>query len=544
MRKTIGARGTSAADRSRAGCAGLGPYTARSSRGLGPAREVILNFQQQDGTMATAFTKGPPWAWLCAAVAAALIGAGCGKKDDPIAQAARQDVAKGVPAPGIAETKAIAEEAFVYGLPLVMNYAVMNEFVVDKNSGQYKAPFNEISNEARVFTYKDTAVVTPNSDTPYSMLWLDLRSEPMVISVPAVDKKRYYSVQLTDGNAYNYGYIGSRATGVEAGDFLVAGPDWKGETPAGIKQVFHSTTPFALTIFRTQLLDPADMPNVVKVQAGYKARPLSAFLNRPAPPAAPKIDFLPATTAGIKANFYEYLDAALQYVPVTEEDKAIRARLATIGIGPGKTFDFKELSAEHKAAVLLAMKEGDDKVDKYLDSGMKDIDGWKVGSLFGDRTFYKGDWLKRAAAAKGGIYGNDGVEAMYPMTRVDGRGETLDAGKHDYTLTFPAGQLPPVNAFWSVTMYDGKTQLLIENPIGRYLINSPMLPGMKKNPDGSLTIYIQKSSPGKTKEANWLPAPDGPGYLVMRLYWPKESPPSILPAGEGTWKPPGIVAAK
>ena len=185
--------------------------------------------------MKPAFTRCLQWAWLCAAVAAALVVAGCGKKDDPVAQAARQDAAKGASAPGIAETKAIAEEAFVYGLPLVMNYAVMQEFVVDKNSGQYKGPFNEISNEARVFTYKDTAVVTPNSDTPYSMLWLDLRSEPMVISVPAVEKERYYSVQLTDGNAYNYGYIGSRATGVEAGDYLVVGPGWKGETPGRLR---------------------------------------------------------------------------------------------------------------------------------------------------------------------------------------------------------------------------------------------------------------------------------------------------------------------
>jgi hypothetical protein len=498
--------------------------------------------QRSHTNMRTKSSNGLTWTLLCA-VAATLAG-GCGKKDDPIAQADKQVAAKGVAAPGIAEVKAIAEEAFVYGLPLVMNYAVMQEFCVDKNSGQYKAPFNQISNEARVFTYKDTAVVTPNSDTPYSMLWLDLRSEPLVISVPAVDKRRYYSVQLIDGNAYNYGYIGSRATGVEAGDYLVVGPGWQGATPAGIKQVFTSTTPFALTIFRTQLFDAADMPNVVKVQAGYRAQPLSAFLKQPAPTAAPTIDFLPATTAGIKANFYQYLDAALQFVPMTDEDRAIRARLASIGIGPGKTFEFKDLSPEHKAAVLLAMKEGDDKVDKYLATGVKDINGWKVGSVFGDRGFYKGDWLKRAAAAKGGIYGNDAVEAMYPMIRVDAAGETLDGSKHNYTLTFAAGQLPPVNAFWSVTMYDGKTQLLIENPIGRYLINSPMLPGMKKNPDGSLTLYIQKGSPGKAKESNWLPAPDGPIYLVMRLYWPKDQPPSILPAGEGSWKPPAVVASK
>jgi hypothetical protein len=217
--------------------------------------------------------------------------------------------------------------------------------------------------------------------------------------------------------------------------------------------------------------------------------------------------------------------------------------LATIGIGPGKTFEFKDLSAEHKAAILVAMKEGDGKVDKYLAAGNKNINGWIVGSLFGDRGFFKGDWLKRAAAAKGGLYGNDAEEAMYPYTRTEASGEVLDGSKHNYTLTFPKGQLPPVNAFWSVTMYDGKSQLLIKNPINRYLINSPMLASMKKNADGSLTLYIQKDSPGKAKEANWLPAPNETIYLVLRLYWPKSDPPSILPAGEGTWQPPAVKVA-
>src|SRR6266496_2730577 len=330
-----------------------------------------------------------------------------------------------------AETKAIAEEAFIYGLPIVMNYPVMHEYAVDKSGPQFKAPFNQIKNQARVFTYEDTAIITPNSDTPYSFMWMDLRAEPMVLSVPAVEKTRYYSVQLIDGNTYNYGYIGSRATGNEPGGYLVVGPGWKGETPAGIKKVFSSTTPFALTLFRTQLFNPGDIPNVEKVQAGYKAQPLSSFLKQPAPPAAPKIDFVPATTAGIKKNFYEYLDAALQFVPPSSEDKEVRARLASIGIGPGKAFDFKDLSLEHKAAVLLAMKEGDDKVDKFLASGNKSVNGWNVGAFFGDRDFFKANWLMRAAAAKGGLYGNDAVEAMYPYARVDATGEVLDGSKHN-----------------------------------------------------------------------------------------------------------------
>jgi hypothetical protein len=363
----------------------------------------------------------------------------------------------------------------------------------------------------------------------------------MVLSVPAVAKDRYYSVQLIDGNTYNYGYIGSRSTGSEPGDYLVVGPDWKGEKPAGIKNVFSSTTPFSFLVYRTQLFNPEDMPNVVKVQEGYKAQPLSTFLKQPAPSAPPKINFLPATSQGIKQNFFGYLAFALQFVPPAPEETDIRAKLASIGVEPGKPFEFNNLSPEDKAAIVEGMKDGNAKVDQFLVSGTKNINGWSIGSFFGDRAFYGGNWLLRAGAAKAGIYGNDVVEATYPFTRTTATGETLDTSKHNYTLTFPAGQLPPVNAFWSVTMYDGKSQLLIKNPINRYLLNSPMLPDMSKNADGSLTLYIQKDSPGKEKEANWLPAPDDTVYLVLRLYWPKTEPPSILPAGEGTWTPPGVV---
>jgi hypothetical protein len=271
-----------------------------------------------------------------------------------------------------------------------MNYAIMYDFSVDKTSSQFKAPFNEISNEARVFTYKDTAAVTPNSDTPYSLMWLDLRAEPMVLSVPAVQKSRYYSVQLCDGNTFNYGYIGTRATGSDAGDYLVAGPDWKGETPAGIKKVFQSSTQFSIAIYRTQLFNPADMPNVVKIQAGYKAQPLSAYLKQPAPPAAPATSFPKIDKEMVKANFFDYLDFALQFAPPGPEEKDIRAKLARIGIGAGKTFDFKDLSLEHKAEVGLGMKEGEAKATKAADNIGKDVNGWKVSSPAGDRAFYNG----------------------------------------------------------------------------------------------------------------------------------------------------------
>ena len=443
-----------------------------------------------------------------------------------------------------AETKAIAEEGFIYGLPIVMNYAVMYEYSVDKGNPQFKAPFNQIKNEPRVYTYKDTAIVTPNSDTPYSFLWMDLRAEPIVLSVPAVPKERYYSVQIEDGNTFNFGYIGSRATGNEAGDYMVAGPDWKGETPAGIKKVFRSTTQFALAGYRTQLFNPGDIDNVKKVQAGYKVQPLSAFLKQPASPPAPAINFPKINKEMVKTGFFEYLAFVLQFAPAGPEENEIRAKLARLGVEAGKKFSLKGLSPEQQAQLVAGMKDGEEKIKNYLDTQLKRVNGWTVASAFGDRAFFHGDWLLRAAGAVAGIYGNDAVEAVYPVTKVLANGEVLDGSKHNYTLTFAADQFPPVNAFWSVTMYDGKSQFLIKNPINRYLINSPMLPNMKKNADGSLTLYIQKDNPGKDKESNWLPAPNDLIYLVMRLYWPKTEPPSILPPGEGTWKPPGIVKVK
>ena len=480
---------------------------------------------------------------VCSAAALALL-AGCSKPADTITQAEKKDAAAGVPAPGIAETKAIMEEAYTYGFPMVAAYKAMYEFNVDKTSSQFKTPFNTIWNDAQTFTPKDTAIPTPNSDTPYSMVQADLRAEPLVLCVPAIDKKRYYSVMLADLYTFNYGYIGSRATGSDAGCYLVAGPRWQGDKPDGINKVFRSETDFSLIIYRTQLFNAADIDNVKKIQAGYTVQPLSAFLKQPAPPAAPAIDF-PKFTGDdpFKTEFPAYLDFLLQFAPPigpAAVEEPLRAKLASIGIGAGKKFEFKDLSLEHKAAVGLAIKEGFEKIGAAADKIGKDINGWQVGAAQGDRAFYKGDWLLRAAAAKAGIYGNDAVEAMYPLTRKDADGQALDGSKHRYTLTFAKGEMPPVNAFWSITMYDGKNQLLVANPINRYLINSPMLPGMKTNPDGSLTLYIQKDSPGKAKEANWLPAPDGPIYLVMRLYWPKEMPPSILPPGEGSWNPPGL----
>ncbi len=439
---------------------------------------------------------------------------------------------------GKGDAKAIAEEAFIYGFPMVMNYGVMYEYFIDKSSSQYKCPVNEIYNTARVYTPKDTSVVTPNSDTPYSFFCADLRAEPVVVSVPEVEKERYYSVQLVDMYTFNYGYIGSRATGNGSGTFLIAGPAWKGETPSGVRKVFRCETDFTFAIFRTQLFNPGDLGNVKKVQAGYKVQKLSVFQKKPAPAAAPEIKWPKIDKKLAETDPFAYLSFVLQFCPPTgpaDVEKPLRARFAKIGIEGGKPFPLDKLTAEQKADLAARMKSGYEKIKQDVASFGKEENGWRVSvGGFGDRAMLKGNYLTRAGAAMAGIYGNDAAEALYPLLVTDNEGNKPDCSKNRYTLTFPAGQLPPVNAFWSVTMYDGKTQLLIENPINRYLINAPMLPDLKKNSDGSLTLYLQKDSPGKDKESNWLPAPDGPIYVVMRLYWPKEE------ALKGAWKPPAV----
>jgi hypothetical protein len=342
---------------------------------------------------------------------------------------------------------------------------------------------------------------------------------------------------LADMYTFNYGYIGSRATGNGAGTYMVAGPNWKGERPEGVKKVFQCETEFSLVLYRTQLFGPSDIDNVKKVQAGYKVQTLSAFLNKNAPPAAPEIMWPKIDKKLAEADPFAYLNFVLQFCPPTgpaEVEKPLRAKFAKIRIEAGKPFPLATLTSEQKGALEAGIKSGLEKIKQKVAALGKDENGWRVGGAQGDRAFYKGDWTLRAAAARAGIYGNDEVEALYPLLATDSEGNKPDCSKNRYTLTFPAGQLPPVHAFWSVTMYDGKTQLLVENPINRYLINSPMLPGMKKNGDGSLTLYLQKDSPGKEKEPNWLPAPDGPIYVVMRLYWPKKE------ALDGTWKPPAV----
>ena len=436
-----------------------------------------------------------------------------------------------------AEARVIAKEAYIYGYPLVDNYRIQYAYYVDKENPEYMAPWNHIKNIHNVYTPADTAVQTPNSDTPYSWVGLDLRAEPIVISLPAIEKKRYYSVQMWDAYTYIIGYAGSRTTGNDAGDIMVVGPGWKGATPKGIKKVYVSDTEFGNIVFRTQLFNPADIDNVVKIQKQYKVQPLSAFLGTPSPPAAPVVDFIkPLTQEEQKTSleFFNIVNFVLGYSPTVPSEVALRKSFARIGIEGGKTFDPAKLSPEIKTAI----EQGRADAWEAFADGVKELTEGKItsGDVFGSRDFLKDNYLYRWLGTIG-IYGNAKEEAMYPVYRADSEGQAL-SGANRYTLHFAAGQFPPVHAFWSLTMYDLPQSLLVANPINRYLINSPMLPNMKKDADGGLTIYIQNESPGKDKESNWLPAPKGPFAAYMRLYWPKEA------ALDGSWTQPKLLKAK
>lgn len=444
------------------------------------------------------------------------------------------------------EAKQIAKEAYIYGFPLVLNYKTMYSYTINTKSPEFKGDFNQLGCEARVYTPEDKAVITPNSDTPYCMGWIDLRDEPVVFTIPEIEKERFYQVQLIDIYTHNFAYISTVATGNIPGKYLITGPEWKGEVPEGITEVFPCETQFLLAIARTQLFNPSDIDNLKEIQDKYRIEPLSTFLGTQAPAASASIDF-PEWKDGTEfgAGLFPYFDFVLTLVKTPKEEQALMKRFAKIGLDGKGTFDLTKFSPEIQKAIEEGAQEGLAAIKEF---GKKETNDPLVSAkVFGTRTFLnksakdnyslKDLFMIRAVGAEKGIYGNSGVEAIYPTYVVDTEGAPFDASKNNYSMSFEKGEFPPVKAFWSLTMYDGKTQLLIDNPLNRYLLNSPMMDDFVMNEDGSLTLYVQKESPGKDLEPNWLPAPDGPFVVVMRLYGPKEE------ALEGKWVAPALVKA-
>lgn len=422
------------------------------------------------------------------------------------------------------EATAIARDAWIYAYPMMENYNTWYRQAVDSKAPEYIGGFNRFRHYSEPFTPANKDVVTPNNDTPYSWAWLDLRAEPMVLTVPTVSKDRYYVCQFVDLFTFNFAYVGLRATGAEGASYLFAGPNWKGETPKGIKQVFRAETEIVGTLTRTVLDGAADVPNVKAVQAGMKLQPLSAFLGQPAPPPAPPIVFPPPDKAKeASPDFIGYLNFFLQFaMPPHPSELALRQRFEKIGIAPGKPWDAAKVDAALLAAINQGVKDGEkalkDKLAVTFDSN----------GLFGPRNPAKNDYLTRAAAANKGLYGNSLEEAWY--------GGYVGDGAKPATIHFPAGKLPPANFFWSMTLYTLPDRFLYANAIERYSIGD-RTKGLKYGADGSLILTVShEPSAGNDAKANWLPAPAGKYSLVARVYGPKSE------LMNGSWKLPPLQA--
>ncbi|MDF0673316.1 MAG: DUF1214 domain-containing protein [Nitrospira sp.] len=434
------------------------------------------------------------------------------------------------------EARAIAKEAYIWGYALVDDYRVQYSYFIDKTNPEFKGGWNTIANNARLYTPADTTIQTINADTLYSFIGIDVRDEPIVITVPQVEKQRYYGCSLFD----LWGYVemfGTRMTGNDAASFLVAGPSWKGETPKGIKKVFRMETPLATAAFRTQLFNPGDIDNVRKVQSGYKVQTLSSFLGQPTPKRTPLTFVKPLTVAEQKTSlqFFSVLNNLLQFAPTVPSEVEFRKRVAKVWIGEGLTFDPAKLSPELKTAIEQGV------ADAWVDinATVQKLNTGEItpGDCYGTREYLKNNYLYRATCIYLAGNAQPKEEVIYPFISVDADGKPMD-GANKYTITFAGDQLPPAKAFWSITMYNLPQRLLVANSINRYLLNTPMLPNWVKNADGGYTFYIQHESPGKDKEANWLPAPKGPFYMVMRLYLPS------VEAQDGVWKAPRPTRVK
>lgn len=426
-----------------------------------------------------------------------------------------------------AEARKLTREAYVYGYPLIENYRSMFFFALDKGSREYKGPFNTIVHLSRANS--GDGVASPNNDTLASFAWLDLRNEPVVITVPPGSKGRYYSVTLVDLYTYNFATIGTRVDkDLKGGNYLITGPNWKKPTPGGITMTYPCETQFALAIFRNQLLGDDDVAALSAVQQAFQVRTLSAFLRKPIPNTVKPTQFpgyVRSRADGV--DFISYLNFILQYCQPHPSEAALMARLAKIGVGPGKPFDERMIAPD----ILEAMKKGVEDALAEVALAMPKVRN--LYQLYGSRSVMKGNFFNRFLGAKLGLYAGDWEETLFIPVGVDAEGRPLDgANGNRYTLKFAPGQLPPVNAFWSLTLYDGRTRSFSRNLYNRYSINSSIKPDLVPDADGGYTIYLQRDSPGPGPDANWLPAPNGPFYLTMRLYWPKQA------ALEGKWSMP------
>jgi hypothetical protein len=432
------------------------------------------------------------------------------------------------------EAHDIAVDAYTYFYPLLtMDITRKQSTNIEAGKEIGKGPMNRFMNIQAYPPADFKVVVRANFDTLYSSGWLDLTKEPMVVSAPDTDG-RYYLLPMLDMWTDVFASPGSRTTGTKAGDFLITPPGWSGTVPNGMSRI-AAPTPYVWIIGRTRTDGPTDYAAVHKIQAGYKITPLSRWGKEPVPvavlidpavdmktPPKTQVDSMPA------AKYFTYAAELLKLHPPHITDQPIVAQMKRIGIEPGKSFDFDKLDPTVKKALENAPKSAQQLMAAKVPTIARVANGWSMNT--DTMGVYGNFYLKRAIVSQLGLGANLPEDAIYPLNLFDDMGKPLD-GANKYTIHFDKGATPPVNAFWSITLYDADG-FQVGNVLNRFAVSSWM--PFKTNADGSLDLYFQNESPGKDMEANWLPAPKGAFNLTMRLYSPQ---PDAL---TGKWNPPAI----
>jgi plastocyanin len=435
------------------------------------------------------------------------------------------------------EAHKIGVDAYIYGYPLVtmeMTRRVMTNVAEPKGS---RGPMGQFVNMRKYPTAEFKDVTAPNADTLYSAAWLDLAKEPYVLSLPD-EGDRYYLMPMLSGWTDVFADPGTRTTGTKTQTYAITGPNWKGALPDGVKEL-KSPTNMVWIIGRTYCSGtPEDYKAVHALQDKYKLVPLGAYGKDYTPPRGkvdPDVDMKTPVrdqVNNMKAGaYFKLLARLMKDNPPAKADADLVAKLKKIGIEPGKDFDISKLDPAVAKGLETVAKPALEKIVGHLKEAGKGYNGWVFPIPAG---VYGTDYIQRATITYFGLGANRTKDAVYPTSQVDAGGKPYNGANH-YTMTFPKGQLPPVDGFWSLTMYDAD-YFFVDNKLNRYTL-SPRNK-LKQNEDGSVTLYLQNQSPGTDKESNWLPAPKGKFVLMLRLYWPKEKAPSIL---DGTWKPPAVT---
>ena len=425
------------------------------------------------------------------------------------------------------DARAIAKDAYIFTYPLVMMYRTMYMQAIDTESKSYSGGFGHWLHLG-MSTPKDTDVVSPNNDTPYSWAWVDLRTEPWVLTLPKIQEKRFYTSQWDDLWSFVLDNPGSVEDGNDGVSVLLAPPTWKGELPEGLHRVIQGDSELLGTLTRTQMFDPEDFPNTQKIQQEYKLQPLSAYLGETAPEPAPAIEWKP-WKEGLETTdeFWPYVNFLLSFTTPNPQDKPTQDRISRIGVGAGLNWDPASLGDDIPDAISAGMQ---DAIAQMQEAATSISD---PSLFFRSRTDMNKDYFDRALGVMVGMFGNVKKVSVYFAVPADDQGEAFDGSKHSYAVTFTADEIPPAKNFWSWTMYKLPQRYLVDNPINRYSIGSPT-PGLKAAADGSITLYFGAQSPGTDKESNWLPAPEGPFWLVLRTYGPGQA---IL---DKTWQVPPV----